>query len=182
MQMSIRRVFSGEGLAAQLASVARIVTRTSGGIGWVASDEGPEVFSQMEAWFEARLRSNLVKVYVADAGTPGSPVIVGSVQRVDKDRVHSRAAQYRSAVERLFVLPEHGTKGIGRQLMLQLIADARRDQLQQLELDVRKAPGQTRADALYRSLDFKALCTIPNYAVVDGQVYEGVLMALDLRS
>lgn len=169
-------------LCIDLAHAAIGVTRDTGGIGWLPKDvESNEAVKKIALWFEDRLKNPLISIFAAIHHNGVNDDIVGSVQLVRNDSFHAGAARHRAAVSKLFVLPECRGRGVARSLLDMLIKQARAEQLKQLVLDVRSAPGQAAAINLYSSLGFEEFGRQSNYALVGDQMYDGVHMALDLR-
>ncbi|MGX6978079.1 N-acetyltransferase family protein [Vagococcus elongatus] len=78
------------------------------------------------------------------------------------------------------VLKKHWGKGIGHQLLNEIIRYARSNHLEMLELEVRA--DNLLAIQLYKKSGFKEYGLCKNYMQVDGQYYDGILMSLNLKN
>jgi ribosomal protein S18 acetylase RimI-like enzyme len=114
--------------------------------------------------------------YLGALAGNGDTELVGMVRFT---RIEGRKDRHKAQVASLYVAPEWRGQGIGRALVEEIIARARRlEGLEQLRLDVVTA--NTAAVALYRSLGFEVYGTDP-HALKDGERYwDEYLMLLDL--
>ncbi len=82
-------------------------------------------------------------------------------------------------IEKVAVDPRYQGRGLGRQLISQLISNAVSAEIEVLTLDFRG--DNERAAQLYRSLGFTEYGRLPRFVAVGTMRYDKVLYALDLR-
>jgi ribosomal protein S18 acetylase RimI-like enzyme len=114
--------------------------------------------------------------YLGALAGNGDTELVGMVRFA---RAEGRKDQHKAQVASLYVPPEWRGQGVGRALMEEIIARARRlEGLEEVRLDV--VTTNTAAVALYRSLGFEVYGTDP-CTLKDGERYwDEYLMLLDL--
>jgi ribosomal protein S18 acetylase RimI-like enzyme len=83
-------------------------------------------------------------------------------------------------LEKLAVRADQHRRGLGRWLTTALIELARREEIEQLTLDLRA--DNTAAISLYGSLGFREYGRLPDFVAVGDQRYARVLCVLDLRA
>ena len=111
-----------------------------------------------DAWSSATMRGELAdgNSYYLVAFTPESPELVQAYAGL---RAPRRAPQ--ADIQTIAVVPGARRQGLGRVLMLQMIAQAREREAEELFLEVRADnPG---AQALYSALGFEQIAQRPNY-------------------
>jgi GNAT superfamily N-acetyltransferase len=99
---------------------------------------------------------------------------------VGLERESRARACHKGTVVGMFVAPEHAGRGIGRQLLETLVADARDWGLEQLVLTVTE--GNRSAAQLYERSGFRSFGVEPRAIKVAGLAYGKNHMALDLRA
>lgn len=82
-------------------------------------------------------------------------------------------------LERVAVRADQHRRGLGRALTAALIELARREEIEQLTLDMRV--DNTPAVSLYGSLGFREYGRCPDFVAVGDQRYDRILCVLDLR-
>src|SRR5579864_1855978 len=146
-------------------------------------EQEPEAFGQSAAEHCAmaveevarRLNAASVENYVLGA-LIGSE-LAGTVGFV---REKGEKGRHKGTVWGMFVVPAHRGKGVGRELMSELLRRARA--LPDLEmLMLRVSETQSAATALYESLGFKAFGREPGALKVSGRSIDELHMALRLR-
>jgi ribosomal protein S18 acetylase RimI-like enzyme len=83
-------------------------------------------------------------------------------------------------LERVAVRADQQRRGLGRWLTAALVDQARRDEVEQLTLDLRA--DNTAAISLYASLGFREYGRLPGFVAVGDRRFDKVLCVLDLRS
>lgn len=83
-------------------------------------------------------------------------------------------------LERVAVRADQHRRGIGHRLTRALIEQARREEIEQLTLDMRA--DNTAAIVLYGSLGFREYGRLPEFVAVLDQRYDRILCVLDLRN
>jgi ribosomal protein S18 acetylase RimI-like enzyme len=83
-------------------------------------------------------------------------------------------------LERVAVRADQHRRGLGRRLTTALIEQARREEIEQLTLDLRV--DNTPAVSLYGSLGFREYGRLPGFVAVGDQRYDRILCVLDLRN
>ena len=83
-------------------------------------------------------------------------------------------------LERVAVRADQHRRGLGRRLTTALIEQARREEIEQLTLDLRA--DNTPAISLYGSLGFREYGRLPDFVAVGDQRYDRILCVLDLRN
>lgn len=96
-----------------------------------------------------------------------------SLQSFSKTRIQHRGTFGIS------VLRKYWGKGIGNQLLTEIISHARSVNLEILELEVRA--DNLPAIRLYKKAGFKEYGVYKNYMLVDGKYYDGILKSLSLK-
>ena len=82
-------------------------------------------------------------------------------------------------VEKVAIARDRQGRGLGRQIMTDLIAAARAEQVEVLTLDLRA--DNNRAAALYESLGFQQYGRLGRFVAVGDRRWDKLLYALDLR-
>ena len=82
-------------------------------------------------------------------------------------------------LERVAVRADHQRRGLGRWLTTALVDQARREEIEQLTLDLRA--DNTVAISLYASLGFREYGRLPGFVAVGDRRFDKVLCVLDLR-
>jgi ribosomal protein S18 acetylase RimI-like enzyme len=82
-------------------------------------------------------------------------------------------------LERVAVRADQQRRGLGRWLTTALVDQARRDEIEQLTLDLRA--DNSAAISLYASLGFREYGRLPGFVAVGARRYDKVLCVLDLR-
>jgi ribosomal protein S18 acetylase RimI-like enzyme len=82
-------------------------------------------------------------------------------------------------LERVAVRADHQRHGLGRWLTAALVEQARREEVEQLTLDLRA--DNTAAISLYASLGFREYGRLPEFVAVGDRRHDKVLCVLDLR-
>ena len=82
-------------------------------------------------------------------------------------------------VEKVAIAPAHQGRGLGRQIMTDLIAAARAAGVEVLTLDLRG--DNLRAAALYESLGFRQYGRLERFVAVGDRRWDKLFYALDLR-
>jgi RimJ/RimL family protein N-acetyltransferase len=85
------------------------------------------------------------------------------------ERKPRQREQHKATVVGMYVAPEHGGQGIGKQLFAALLAEAQRMGLELLVLTVTE--GNTQATRLYESLGFRSFGVEPDAIKVGGRGY-----------
>lgn len=101
--------------------------------------------------------------------------LVGMVGMMRETRAKSR---HRARIWGMYVAPEHRARGLAKALLADAIAEARRADIEHLELTV--AAPQVRARALYEAAGFRSVGVIPAAMRVDGRDVDEDLMVLAL--
>jgi ribosomal protein S18 acetylase RimI-like enzyme len=83
-------------------------------------------------------------------------------------------------LEKVAVRADQQRRGLGRRLTRALIEQARREEIEQLTLDMRV--DNTPAISLYGSLGFREYGRCPDFVAVGDQRYDRILCVLDLRN
>jgi ribosomal protein S18 acetylase RimI-like enzyme len=82
-------------------------------------------------------------------------------------------------LERVAVRADHQRRGLGRWLTTALLDQARREEIEQVTLDLRA--DNAAAVSLYGSLGFREYGRLPGFVAVGDRRYDKVLCVLDLR-
>lgn len=82
-------------------------------------------------------------------------------------------------LERVAVRADQHRRGLGRWLTAALVEQARREEIEQLTLDLRA--DNTAAILLFGSLGFREYGRLPDFVAVGDQRYDRILCVLDLR-
>lgn len=103
--------------------------------------------------------------------------LLGIVGLERKPRAKER---HKATVVGMYVAPEHSGRGIGRELLQALLADARAQGLEQLVLTVTQGNGS--AMQLYERAGFRSFGVEPRAIKVDGRFFAKNHMALALEA
>ncbi|WP_200809504.1 GNAT family N-acetyltransferase [Virgibacillus dakarensis] len=140
-------------------------------IGWVDPPSTEEVASLLRELAIASENSDacLIAIWV-DQDLAG----VGYWRRYNRPTHHPHAD-----IEKVAIDPRYQGRGLGHQLMNQLISAAINAGIEVLTLDFRG--DNTRAAKLYKSLGFTEYGRLPRFVAVGNARYDTIFYALDLR-
>ena len=169
--MDVRRVGPGELTDQDLADAATLLHRLVAGgaaLGWVDPPPAADV-RHLLATVAADTDAVLV-VAVED----GRLIGLGYWRRYDRPTHRPHAD-----VEKVAVDLGAQSRGVGRRIMIELIAAARAARIEVLTLDLRG--DNQRAVALYESLGFRRYGRLERFVAVGDRRWDKLFYALDLR-
>ena len=169
------RLIGPEGLSgpevAALAALLRRLVLGGAALGWVDPPAPDEV---------RRLCAELAAGVAAGDAALALAVVGDRVAGFGYWRRYRRPTHRPNAdVQRVAVDPDLQGQGLGRTIMITLLAAARHHRIEVLTLDLRG--DNERAAVLYQKLGFQRYGVLERFVAVGGRRYDKLLYALDLR-